>query len=415
MSEVKIDPRMVGLDARYLREEARMFASIVEFGASPENSPAENFAAIQATLDALETDPRGGGLWVPGKKFDSNGELIFNPSAADSLTFRGIEGASKINIRTGTFGMRAHMNFGRVVNDGVSWEATDVAAGFTRMLDIRSDDIMGASMRNFSITRLGSTPTFIGILAERLRESSWYNLDIQTGEAASYGVTGIGIQMQGELGVGEGTTHVFDQVKVRSTGKAVVLRPTGTHAGGGNIEGVRFVECDFVGVDQGVDCEGVDDLGNGYLAPLFTWTGGHINATGYGLIFKNVAQAKIFNADIYIDSSGPDGAQAGILMDKVIRGKIVNSDIAIIDQLAGGSLNNIVGISIDGASQKISVRGNNFGLTGDSNGLLIGASVTKCRYGSNTLEKVTAGVGAVVSNLGGASNVDEGNNTNIAA
>lgn len=415
MGQQLIDPRMVGIDARYLTITSKTYASIEEFGASPSNTPSQNFTAIQSALDEMKSKPRGGALWVPPELYPCNGGLVFDPDAADSITLLGVQGASVIDIRSGTFGFKAHMEFGRAAIDGVSWQATNVA-GFQRMIDVKSDDIMGATMSRFSITRVGTTPTFTGIWAERLRESTWTDLDLQTGEAASYGSTGVGIQMQGGGGVGgEGTEHVLTRVRVRSTGKAFVLRPTGTAAAGGDLEGVHFVECLALGVDQGLDCEGVDDFANGYLAPLFVWTGGHINARSYGLVFKNVAQVKSYGADIYIDSSGTEGSQAGILLDKVIRGNIESADISVIDQLGGGSLNDIVGISVSGASQKIRLRNNYLGLTGDSNGILIGASATKCRYGSNTFEKVTAGAGAVVSNLGGVSNADEGNNTNITA
>jgi hypothetical protein len=409
-----IHPLMVGRDSRYLGAESRTMVSVWEFGASPFNTAAQNFTAFQAALDAMAAQPRGGALFVPPYLYQSNGGLTINPDAADNITLVGVPGASVIDIRSGTFGFKAHMDFGRISIDGLSWVATNVS-GFQRMIDIKSNDVMGATMEKFSITRAGTTSPFTGIWAEKLRESTWTDLDIQTGEAASYASSGIGIQLQGSGGAaGEGTEHVLTRVKVRSTGKAFVLRPTGTAATGGDLEGVHFLECLALGVDQGLDCQGIDDLANGYLAPLFVWSGGHINAKSYGLVFRNVAQAKAYGADIYIDSSGTEGAQAGILLDNVVRGNIESADISIIDQLGGGSLNDIVGISVSGASQKLRLRNNYFGLTGDSIGLLLGASTTKCRYGGNTFEKAIPGAGAVVSNLGTA-NADEGNNANIAA
>lgn len=181
--------------------------------------------------------------------------------------------------------------FAKTLNTGAGlrvYGAEDAAGSTHRTIDMENVDISGVD---------GLSSFRDGVWIKDGRNSSFRSVRIQGDRATPPPWQALtGFNLSGEF---SSTEMSFKECRVFFTVKAV--------QGRGNIEGVRFHDCVFVAVYDGIDADmSASFSGAGAGVPLWCFDYGHLNVIRTMVKFRGISQFSISGNELYVTAASGD-------------------------------------------------------------------------------------------------------------
>ena len=304
-------------------------------GASDATSAAANLNALnQATAD-LKASPSGTGtILIPNATHYLQNQYVTYFAQGGSLIGAGHNSALFFNGSNDPYGVVFHQDtnanyYSRLYLANLQIYARNCPnLGQGRLLSMRGTGVSGG-LNAESLWVNGDTSAipsaYIAIINGGTGQ--FKNLIIE-GNQGAYGTSGTGYFISSDV---LSTDLSMIACNVNRVGIAYQL--IGGSAGNANLgytlEGVNFIQCIAVGVQQGVlaTCPN-------YRCPLFYWLGGHINAQSYAFNLSGLGTVRIEAAQPQLDYN--NNPQALVYATNVSSMRVAGNQFIMVDQLNSG-------------------------------------------------------------------------------
>lgn len=315
-----------------------------DYGLDSNASPQTNLDALNTALTALKGSGKGGEIIIPPHVYNVASPWVIDLDPGHGITIRGISPESTLAFTgSGENGMTVdadfiHLEGFRIVTSAMP----NVGQGSACYL--RNSSGLGGSFQNIIVEEMrfeGRTDArpanFLAVNSpahSRIRDVSicgFYN--------ESFPHDSIGVYCFGEVAPNGGACGDWSIESVTVLGVGTAFKVvSGDGTGRATIEGTSFTDCVAVGVQIGLDMQGL-----GYLAPGHSWKGGHINAQQCCANFKSYSQFTISDALLYLDAGGA-AKQGFVLFDGCAQMSAHNNRMVHLAQ-TGDTQQNVFGIA----------------------------------------------------------------------
>ena len=317
-------------------------------GASDATSAAANLNALNQATAALKGSPSGTGtILIPNETHYLQNQYVTYFRNGASLIGAGHNSALFLNNSNDPYGVVFHQDtnanyYSRLYVANLQIYARNCPnLGQGRLLSIRGTGISGG-LNAESLWINGDTSAIPSAYMAIINGGTgqFKNIIIE-GNQGSYGTSGTGYFISSDV-----LSTDLNMIACNVNRVGVAYQCIGGSAGNGNLaytlEGVNFIQCIAVGVQQGVlaTCPN-------YRCPLFYWIGGHINAQAYAFNLNGLGTIRIEAAQPQLDYN--NSPQALIYATNVSSMRIAGNQFVMVDQLNSGKAPPVVSCIVAGS------------------------------------------------------------------